>query len=98
MPKVYNRRDPNIPADAVYVGRPTKWGNPFTHLDGAQHGTVRVSNRAEAIARFREWVWLPAQEALRAAARVELRGKDLVCWCAPADCHAVVWIEIANAD
>jgi hypothetical protein len=33
-----------------------------------------------------------------AAAKTELRGKDLVCWCAPKLCHADVLLEIANAD
>jgi hypothetical protein len=26
----------------------------------------------------------------------ELRGKNLVCWCAPERCHAEVLIELAN--
>ena len=25
-----------------------------------------------------------------------LRGKDLVCWCAPARCHADVLMDLAN--
>ena len=32
MPKVYNkRRSSEIPKGAVYVGRPTQWGNPFSN-------------------------------------------------------------------
>lgn len=27
----------------------------------------------------------------------ELKGKDLVCWCAPLPCHADVLLELANA-
>ena len=27
----------------------------------------------------------------------ELKGKDLVCWCAPQPCHADVLLEIANS-
>jgi hypothetical protein len=30
------------------------------------------------------------------AALHELRGKDLVCWCAPERCHAWVLIKLAN--
>lgn len=26
----------------------------------------------------------------------ELRGKDLLCWCYPAPCHADVLLELAN--
>ena len=28
-PKVWNTRAPHVPAEAVYVGRPTKWGNMY---------------------------------------------------------------------
>jgi hypothetical protein len=27
---------------------------------------------------------------------LELRGKDLVCWCAPKPCHGVVLLRLAN--
>ncbi len=30
--------------------------------------------------------------------KAELKGKDLVCWCAPKACHAETIMEIANAD
>ena len=33
----------------------------------------------------------------RDAIRKELKGKDLVCWCAPKSCHADILLEIANA-
>lgn len=90
-PTIYNRRHGRgpVPADAIYVGRPTKWGNPFE--------IGRDGTRAEVIAKFRQWVLSPAQEHLRADAQDELQGKDLVCWCAPLDCHASIWLEIANS-
>lgn len=90
MPKVWNRRDPNCPADAVYVGRPTKFGNPFKVSAAQPRGT--------AIELFRRWVYEPEQDWLHTAAQTELRGKDLVCWCAPRPCHADIWMEIANAN
>ena len=94
MPKVWNKRDSNIPKDAIYVGRPTKWGNPFViDLDGT---------REEVIDKYRNWL---ATKALTDFAvygnvtiKTELRGKDLVCWCAPEACHADVLLEIANAN
>lgn len=86
MPKVYNKRDPHIPPDAVYVGRPTKWGNRYNIHKNCQ--------RDLAIKMFRMYQ-LPE---LAAAAKIELRGKDLVCWCAPLPCHADVLLEVANAD
>lgn len=72
----------------VYVGRPSRWGNPF-HLS-------READRARVIAQYR--AWLLAQPELVAAARQELRGKVLGCWCAPKPCHADVLAEVANSD
>lgn len=97
MPKVLNKRTARSEelANAVNVGRPSKWGNPFSHLEGtlAAH---KVGSRDEAVDRFNEWVMHPDQAALRQAARKELRGKDLWCWCAPLRCHATTWLQIAN--
>jgi hypothetical protein len=71
--------------NAVYIGRPSKWGNPF--VIGKQ-GT-----RAEVIAKYREWIM--TQPRLLADLH-ELRGKDLICWCAPFACHGDVLRELAN--
>ncbi len=81
------------PADYVYVGRPSKWGNPFTH-QGDRRPTLAshfVATRAEAVARYEEWV--RAQPHLMAALD-ELRGKVLGCWCAPLPCHADVLVKL----
>jgi hypothetical protein len=90
MPKVYSRRKgTETPSDgAVYVGRPTRWGNPFVI---GQHG-----QQGECVDLYREWIATPERATLRAMVRQELRGKDLVCWCAPKPCHADVLLEIAN--
>ena len=70
--KVYNRALRNEPADAVYIGRGSPYGNPFVI---GKHGT-----RDEVCDRFEREV-LPTLN-------VELlRGKDLVCYCAPMRCH-----------
>ncbi len=83
-PRVLNRRG-GLPRGAVYVGRPSKWGNPFEIRKGG--------DRDEVIAKFR--AHLLASPALMAALP-ELRGRDLVCWCAPQQCHADVLLELAN--
>ena len=69
----------------VYVGRPSKWGNPF-HIgpDGTREDVVRL---------YREW--LQRQPHL-VRALPELRGKVLGCFCAPHACHADVLAELAN--
>jgi hypothetical protein len=56
----------------------------------------KVANRAEAIARFREWFL--SQPELVARARRELRGKVLGCWCKPAACHGDVIAEIIDSE
>jgi Domain of unknown function (DUF4326) len=50
------------------------------------------------IDRYREWLAAPEQDELRGRVRRELRGHDLVCWCAPHACHADVLLALANAD
>jgi hypothetical protein len=50
------------------------------------------------VADYRQWIMQPEQAHLRDAARTELRGKDLACWCPPDQpCHADVLLELANA-
>ena len=61
-------------------------GNPFI--------IGRDGTRAEVIAKYRDW--LVRNERLMADLH-ELRGKDLVCWCAPSACHGDVLLELANA-
>jgi hypothetical protein len=75
-----------MPQGAVYVGRPGRWGNPYPV---AEHGPV------EAVALYR--VWLLERPDLLAAARAELAGRSLACWCSPgAPCHADVLLDLAN--
>lgn len=95
-----------MPEDAVYVGRPTKFGNPWTperYWRAGYSGTTEVAS-AHCVDAYRAWLlgdeyWLferlPSGSfppCLR-----ELRGKDLACWC-PLDrpCHADVLLELAN--
>jgi hypothetical protein len=88
MPKVYNKKAKNSPANAVYVGRPSKWGNPFKI---GPHG-----NRQEVIDKYRTWIVKRITDSPRVFDLDELRGKDLVCWCHPQPCHADVLLELAN--
>ena len=83
MPRVLNKKLDEIPAGAVYVGRPSKWGNPYP---GHQYG------RRNAIRLYK--IWLHEEGPI--ADIEELRGKDLVCWCAPNACHADYLRELAN--
>lgn len=85
MPKVLNKKRDGVPEGAVYIGRPSKWGNPF--VIGAD-GT-----REQVIDLYREYL---VRSPSLAAQVGELRGKDLVCWCAPQACHGDVLLDLAN--
>lgn len=81
-----------MPPNTVYVGRPTKWGNPHDLTDTPE-------SRQWCIDQFRRLIYQPQNAELLALAKTELRGKDLACWC-PLDqpCHADVLLEIANSE
>ena len=88
MPKVLNVRDVGFSApNAVYVGRPSDFGNPFS----TKHFT-----REQCINRFEALTLRDEDFILRI--KTELRGKHLICWCAPLPCHADVLLRIANQD
>lgn len=95
-----------MPENTVYVGRPTKWGNPFQVIRDGRFWTVVDNNEVH----YDTWpnkhsatlhtVSLFAMDVELGLAPYpldELRGKDLACWC-PLDqpCHADVLLEIAN--
>jgi len=86
-PRVLNKRNikGQTPAGAIYCGRPSKWGNPFE--------IGRDGNRREVIAKHEQW--LATQPQLMAQIE-SLRGKDLICWCAPKACHCDTLIRLAN--
>jgi hypothetical protein len=100
-----------MPEGAVYVGRPTVWGSPWTVRDAYWLPTDQ--RRGFAVRRFREEVGpcllsdndaadrlgYPIGTPVEQIIRVHLAGKDLACWC-PLDqpCHADVLLEIANGD
>jgi len=89
VPKVWNRyRDSGTPRTAVYIGRPSKWGNPFQI---GPDGT-----RDDVLALYTKWIYAPAQIELRMAAARELVGRDLVCFCKPLACHGDILLKIAN--
>ena len=64
----------------IYIGRPSKWGNPF------KDGT-----RKQVIEKYRKYV-LSNRELLDNLD--ELEGKVLGCWCKPKSCHGDVLVEL----
>lgn len=77
----------------VYIGRPSKWGNPFTHLsDRKTKAEFIVSSREEAIRRYEEYLF---SSGLIADIE-QLRGKVLACWCKPKACHGDILARLLN--
>jgi hypothetical protein len=78
-----------IPPGAVYIGRGrgSTLGNPF---EIGKDGT-----REKVVAKHRDWFL--AQPELVERVKRELRGKDLVCFCAPRACHGDIYDEVANS-
>lgn len=88
MPRVLNKRTASAEdlKGAIYVGRPSDFGNPFV--------IGKDGDREEVIRKYT--LWLLERPALVAKAKRLLAGKDLVCWCAPEACHADVLLAVAN--
>lgn len=99
MPRVLNKRVHGIPEGAVYVGRPSPWGNPYSHMEGTL-AKFKVASRDEAVDAYEHALLRKFERDPDAKRRLkeELRGKDLVCWCAPQRCHAGVLLKYANEE
>ena len=77
-----------MPEGAIYVGRPSIWGNPYKVGDW----DLGRSGRGEAVVAYRYWIANKLRD--RPDWLAPLIGHDLVCWC-PLDqpCHADVLLE-----
>jgi len=88
--RVLNKRTDRIPTGAVYVGRPSIFGNPFPLTKRTTRAAVIVKHRAWFLERAsRDLVFIAALRKLQEATA-------LVCFCAPDPCHADViaeWVE-----
>ena len=81
MPVVHCKKNPYD----VYIGRPGKWGNPFTI---GKDGT-----REEVILKYENWI---KTRPHLIAALPELKGKILGCWCSPQACHGDILSQMAT--
>lgn len=77
-----------LPAGAIVVARPTKWGNPYK---------MGKLTRAQAVAAYRRDFLAGKLRVSATDARSELRGHDLACWCPlGGPCHADLLLKTAN--
>jgi len=87
---VLNKKTSGVPAGAVYIGRGSKWGNPFVMGKDGDRNTVCDKHR--------EYLWRQLETGeVTKADLLSLQSKDLVCFCAPLRCHghtlerAIAW-------
>lgn len=70
----------------VYIGRPSKWGNPFS--------IGKDGSREDVIKKYEEYL-LGRLDLMKALP--ELKGKVLGCWCTPQACHGDVLVKYVRA-
>lgn len=113
MPERIQRRRTKgwrMPASAVYVGRPSKWGNPFRAVptgDGFwtvvddndvdyREPTTGWADKDYAVLKSVSLFAMDVELGLAPYPLEEIRGLDLACWCPlDAPCHADVLLELA---
>jgi len=86
MKRIQRKREKGwrMPPNTVYVGRPTKWGNPFTGDNAVNNFEIMILSKMLDDVNFKKKL-------------EELKGKNLACWC-PLNkpCHADILLKIAN--
>lgn len=80
MPIVVNKYKSSC---TVFIGRPSKWGNPFVI---GKHGT-----REEVIAMYEKYI---RNKPELLAQLHELKGEILGCYCKPQACHGDVLVKL----
>lgn len=76
----------------VYIGRGSKWGNPYSHKEGTTAKYI-LPTRAEAVEAYRDYILNGEGKHLLDDLH-ELEGKVLGCWCKPKSCHGDILVEI----
>ena len=102
MITVQNKR--TVTAKGEYIGRPSPLGNPFM--------IGRDGSRPEVIAKYREWLHPQLDESKPSPVLNEMNrltdlheagNLNLICWCAPKECHgdvlaqAIPWWSVARS-
>lgn len=95
-----------MPENCVYIGRPSKWSNPFKVDElGIDEAVKRfrecILNNSmayyyfydlcEATIQYNHFKWISENLSL-------LKGKDIACWCKLSDkCHSDVLIDLVKS-
>lgn len=81
----------NLRRDAydIYIGRGSRWGNPYTHLPlSGTKAEFQVASREEAVEKYLEW-FIDCLHTVKdfKEETLKLKGKVLGCYCKPESCH-----------
>lgn len=93
----------------VYIGRERTgihhYGNPFTHNKQGTLAQIVTPTREMAIAAFKDWLegtdWHSVEPERRKwilEHLKDLKGKRLICFCAPQACHGDILAEKAAVE
>ena len=100
MISVVNKYKHKPTPNDVMIGRPSIFGNPYSHMENTQ-ALYRVANRDEAVDKYREYILLRRQhDSIFASKLQELANKakqgdiNLVCYCHPLRCHGQILKEL----
>jgi hypothetical protein len=81
-----------MPSNTVYVGRPTKWGNPIL----VSYKSDKIDHQV-AVEMYKDKLLSGELPFSVGDVCRELAGKNLACWCPWWEpCHADILLEIAN--
>lgn len=87
MCKVHNKYRNTAPTSAIYIGRGSLYGNPFI--------IGKDGDRNAVCDKYEEFV--NSNPTLITAIKHNLKGKDLICFCAPQRCHGDFLLKLANS-
>lgn len=77
----------------VFIGRPSKWGNPYTHLKGKTKAEFVVETREEAIENYRGYI---LNDPVLMASLPDLKDKIIGCFCKPLSCHGDILADLVE--
>lgn len=92
FPKVLNKYKLQPGETGIYCGRGSPWGNPYS----MRQGEDATKERDRVCDLFDQYV--VQRPDLIERAKVELKGNDLICFCAPKRCHCDTWVRLANLE
>lgn len=79
----------NPPSNSIYIGRGSKWGNPFV--------IGKDGDRNAVCDKHKQYLWKQINsEKIDLVELASLHDKNLVCFCAPLRCHGDELLKAAK--